>query len=99
MRPSSCMDSASDGSSDGSKLAYMSTASNVVCGCGEHWASLGAYPLLIYFIVTSSVLSADDAALLQSQKLQNVRFTPVYSLLMRTVQFMCCALCAGGFQW
>eukprot|EP01041_Mallomonas_annulata_P005561 gene5561-11191_t len=102
MRCSSCIPIQKDDTDtviDAGTIYVMSTSYGTRCGGGGSWVSLASLPLLMYFIVTSSVLHADDADLLQipSSNLHSVKFTPLYTLCVRMSQVFICAACMGGF--
>lgn len=91
-------------------LSYvMSTDLTQRCGGGRgnthNWFAAASLSLLVYFMITSSILHADSAKLLVAPSdsdghrdtIHSVRFAPLYALLMRLGQFLICALCAGLF--
>jgi hypothetical protein len=100
MRSASCVhvQDAADASADG--FAVVSTAQHLQCGDGDWWAAVASLALLAYYMLTSSILHADDADLLRSAsatKQAGVKFAPLYALSVRAVQFFVCAACFAGF--
>lgn len=100
MRSSSCVH-LPDSTAGSEGYAVLSTAQEVSCGDGDWWASLASLSLLTYYMLTSSVLHADDADLLRNPQTDNnlsvVKFAPLYALGVRLVQFFVCAACFTGF--
>jgi len=98
MRPVSCIGYTS--SSSLSKVSVLSTDSSVKCGGDATWSSVGALSLLVYFVITTSVMHTDDAELLNDVKFrgkEGVRFAPLYALQMRAAQFLVCGVSASSF--
>lgn len=101
MRSSSCISISvipSQGQMENAiSLSVLSTDSSVVCGGDSYWAAYLSVPLLAFYMITSSVLHADDADLLKSPSSHGdksvVRFSPLYALSTRTCQFFICAAC------
>ena len=91
MRPTSCTDYDS--------VSSLSSASDVKCG-DYAWTTKGSLPLLVFFIVTSSIIHADEADLLKQPKglSPQVRFSPLFTILIRSVQLACCVACMSGFD-
>ena len=99
MRSSSCSSNIS--SSAGS---FLSTDSSVSCGGGNKWSATASIALLTFFLITSSVLHADDANLLSPsnagqsiQKYVTVKFAPLYAITVRASQLLVCGLSLGAF--
>jgi len=117
LRGTSCMvnDATTVDDDDPRHLIALSTARGVECGGGDIWASAASLSLLTYYLLTTSILHADETDLLRyynavdrtttrmsSQNLfaqsgESVKFAPLYALSVRTVQFLVCAACFGGF--
>eukprot|EP01032_Pedospumella_encystans_P013220 gene13220-15233_t len=100
MRSSSCV-LLPDSTTGSPGFAVLSTSQEVSCGDGDWWASLASLSLLTYYMLTTSVLHADDADLLRNpqgtKNLSAVKFAPLYALGVRLVQFFVCAACFTGF--
>lgn len=111
MRSSSCV------GSNGESL--LSTATTVQCGgytdgngnnAVGSWAGQASIPLLTFFVITSTILHADDAdLLLNSLTVSNdtnlekhinryVKFAPLYALGMRLLQLFVCGICMVFFR-
>jgi hypothetical protein len=101
MRSTSCVHVGHDAGDDGTGFAVLSTAQEVSCGGPTGWwASMASLSLLAYYMLTSSVMHADDADLLRSASATaqtGVKFSPVYALCVRAAQFFVCAACFTGF--
>ena len=89
--------------------SVMSTDFSISCGGNPgsanhsktNWASLASLVLLSYYLITSCVLHADDAQMLQNDQTSRapgVRFAPYYALIVRLLQFVVCALCLAEFN-
>ena len=90
MRPASCTDESSNDALD----SRVSTELNI--SCVDEGASLAALPLLLYFLVTSTILHADEIDLLQtSDHIRDiyVRYSPLYTIFIRIVQVCALVLC------
>ena len=92
MRPASCTASDKYDAVDG----RISTELDLSCGNKEVWTSMSALPLLLYFLVTSTILHADEIELLQSSnhiRDTYVRFSPLYTFVIRIVQLCALVIC------
>ena len=95
MRPSSCL-----ASEDPFKSNSLSTDSSIACGGSVRWSGTASIALLTFFVITSSIIHADDANLLSldsDRKTSSVKFAPLYVITVRAVQLLVCALCLGAF--
>ena len=93
MRPTSCTNDDSDSTLSGSRIT---TELNLSCVDNHMWVSLAALPLLLYFLVTSTILHADEMDLLQtSDHIRDlyVRFSPLYTIFIRIVQLCTLVVC------
>jgi hypothetical protein len=92
MRPTSCVDD------------HLTTAFNVSCTPDDYWTTSVALVVLVYYLLTSSILHADDADLLNNQSsgaavLSNsVTFSPIYASWIRCGQLAILAA-AMGTPW
>lgn len=96
MRPTSCAHSS--GLSDDSSTYFISSASEVNCDEFAYWTRYISLSLLCFFLLTSSILHADDADLLGRQSINGsnyVTFSPIYANILRSGQFAIISACMG----
>lgn len=78
----------------------MSSSISTTCGGDASKVAVVSLPLLVYFMITSSILHSDDADVLEMSKSADVnfiKFSPLYALLVRAGQLFVCAACFSGF--
>ena len=93
MRPSSCV-------IDSVGHLVLSTDSDVMCGDGS-WSSNLSMSLLIFFVLTTTIVSSDsstadnDATDEDAVRTNGIQFAPLYSHVLRLFQFLICVVCFG----
>jgi hypothetical protein len=119
MRTTSCVDKKEemitvDGDGGGvtaievATAVVVSTSQRVSCSNNHWWAAHSSLALLLFYMITSSILNADEADLLRenyrgggsvkSKEASVVKFAPLYALSVRAAQFFVCIACFGGFE-
>ena len=106
MRTTSCLDHTTTSGGDDVTIAVVSTAQRVDCSHNHWWAAHSSLALLLFYMITSSILNADEADLLTNEHTRRstdihggvVKFAPLYALWVRATQFFVCIACFSGFQ-
>jgi len=101
MRTTSCVDRTYE---DDITAVVVSTSQRVGCSRNHWWAANSSLALLLFYMITSSILNADEADLLKenrdvkSKLAPVVKFAPLYALFVRSSQFFICIACFSGFE-
>lgn len=99
MRSTSCLDI---NTAAAATVSVISTSQDVECSGNKWWSINASLSLLLFYILTTSILNADEADLLKHNfikktKTNIVKFSPLYALCIRSTQFFICTACFTGF--